>query len=63
MRNLLRCLVLAVVLVPALGMPAAKALSDPDVREACINGGNCSVSNDPCIIKADCPRHETCLCP
>ena len=64
MKHLLRSLVLAVVLVPALSLvPSAKAASGPD-RELCADppGGTCSGSLTSCGGKFDCPLGETCNC-
>jgi hypothetical protein len=62
MRNLLRSLVLAVVLVPALAAaPPAQAVSTPQL-EACPDGGSCSFSSTYCVIRGNCPAGETCVC-
>jgi hypothetical protein len=62
MRNLLRSLMLAVFLVPALAaVPPAQAVSAPQL-EACVNGGTCSLSGTDCVIRGNCPSGETCIC-
>jgi hypothetical protein len=65
MRHLLRSLVLAVVLVPALSLvPSAKAASGPD-RELCADppGGTCRESLESCVSFRDCPiAGEACDC-
>jgi hypothetical protein len=64
MRNLLRSLVLAVVLVAALAsVPSVKALSGPQTLEACVDEqGHCSVSFTRCATKGQCPAGESCIC-
>jgi hypothetical protein len=65
MRNLLRSLVLALILVPALaGVPSARALTTPSPLEACADDtGHCSVSGDPCVRSVDCGTPaQTCFC-
>jgi hypothetical protein len=64
MRNLLRILMLAVLLVPALAVPSAKALAAPSTLEACADDtGRCSISSEThCVRSPDCPPGETCIC-
>ena len=65
MRNLLRSLVLAVLVVPALaGVPSAKATTTPSTLELCAdNTGLCEISQAPCVSKFDCPiSGERCIC-
>jgi hypothetical protein len=62
MRHLLRALVLAIVLIPALAA-APPARAESPIREACINGGTCSMTGQPCTINAQCAPHpQTCVC-
>jgi hypothetical protein len=63
MRNLLRSLVLALVLVPALaGVPAAKALTAPSTLEACVDeSGLCFGTDTPCATRAQCGG-AACIC-
>jgi hypothetical protein len=64
MRNLLRSLVLAVFLVPALtGVPSAKALAAPSSLESCPDWeGVCSNNPDwSCTRSIECGG-GTCLC-
>jgi hypothetical protein len=64
MRNLLRSLMLAAVLVSALAVPSAKALTAPSTLEACVNeSGSCQFSGGACATRAQCPAGELCLCP
>jgi hypothetical protein len=65
MRNLLRSLALAVILIPTLtGVPSAKAMTTPATLEACVNeSGLCSISGGACSTKGECPIHgEVCNC-
>ncbi len=65
MRNLLRSLVLAGIVVPALaGVPSAKAITAPSTLELCADySGLCEVSGDPCSSKFDCSiPGERCIC-
>jgi len=66
MRNLLRCMVLAAVVIPALaGVSAAKSVPEPRL-EACVDGnGYCSITGDPCATRGECPNPpagQTCIC-
>ena len=64
MKHLVRSLVLAIVLIPALaGTPPAKAVSEPQL-EACVDGdGHCSVTGEACAVSGQCnPRPQTCVC-
>jgi hypothetical protein len=63
MRNFLRCLALAVVLISALASaPTAKAMTLA-ASPTCPQGGWCSLSTFDCIRQADCPwRGEKCIC-
>jgi hypothetical protein len=64
MRNLLRSLMLALVLVPALAVPSAKALTAPSTLEACTDGGFCEIGDAPCVTNGQCPgagNHCNCL--
>jgi hypothetical protein len=63
MRNLLRSLMLALVLVPALAVPSAKALTVPSTLEACVDeSGLCSGSGAACATKSQCGPGQTCIC-
>jgi hypothetical protein len=64
MRNLLRSLVLALILVPALaGVPSARALTTPSPLEACVDAsGLCSGSGSPCATRFECGAGQTCIC-
>jgi hypothetical protein len=63
MRNLLRSLMLALVVVPALAVPSAKALTAPSTLEACVDeSGLCSISGNACATRAQCGPGETCIC-
>ena len=64
MRNVLRVLILAIVLVTALaGVPSVKALSEPQTLEACVDGlGHCSASFTACATRGQCPTGESCIC-
>jgi hypothetical protein len=63
MRNLLRSLLLALVLIPALAVPSAKALTAPSTLEACAdNSGRCSISDEPCVRSPECGAGQTCIC-
>ena len=63
MRNLLRSLMLAVVLVPALAaVPPAQAVVYSPQLEACPDGGSCSGSGTYCVIRGNCPLGESCVC-
>jgi hypothetical protein len=62
MRNLLRSLMLAAVLVPALAVPSAKALTAPSTLEACTDGnGSCEFSGKACATSSQCSG-ERCIC-
>jgi hypothetical protein len=64
MRNLLRGLTLALVLVSALTVPSAKAVTGPPALEACVDGtGSCSETGAPCATRAQCGPNEICICP
>lgn len=65
MRHLLRSLILAIVLIPALtAAPPARALTTSRSLEACVDGnGTCSVTGDQCATSGEClPRPQTCIC-
>jgi len=63
MRNLLRCLFLAFVLVAAMtGVLSAKSQPSSPVLEACENGGECSVSGAACVHSGQCGGGQTFVC-
>jgi hypothetical protein len=63
MRNLLRCLSLAALLLAAMtGALSAKIQSSSPVLEACENGGECSVSGAACVHSGQCGGGQTCVC-
>jgi hypothetical protein len=63
MRNLLRCLALALVLLSTLtGALSAKAQLSSPVLEACVDGGECSVTGAPCVTSGNCGGGQTCIC-
>jgi hypothetical protein len=63
MRNLLRCLALALVLLSTLtGALSAKAQLSSPVLEACENGGECSATGAACIHSGNCGGGQTCIC-
>jgi hypothetical protein len=66
MRHLLRCLVLALVVIPALAsVSSARPVSDTRL-EACVDGaGHCSVTGDQCATSGQCPNPpsgQRCIC-
>jgi len=66
MRHLLRCLVLALTVLPALAsVSSARPVSDTRL-EACVDGyGHCSITGDPCATRGECPNPpagQICIC-
>jgi len=61
MKNLLRCLVLALVLVPTLAIKAQPSSSS--LESACPNGGRCKISGADCVVNQDCgSTGGICVC-
>jgi hypothetical protein len=61
MKNLLRCLALAILVLPTLALKAQPSTSPLEV--ACTRGGHCKISGNFCVVNPDCgPTGGICVC-
>lgn len=61
MKNLFRCLALALILLSAAVVEATPSSSSLEV--ACTRGGHCKVSGTFCTVNPDCgPTGGICVC-
>jgi hypothetical protein len=62
MKNLLRCLALTLVLLPAVAAKAQQP-SASSLESACARGGHCKISGAFCVVNLDCgSTGGICVC-
>ena len=61
MKHLLRCLALAILVLPTLALKAQPNTSSLEI--GCTRGGHCKISGDFCTVNPDCGSSGgLCIC-